>query len=204
MDISDTLSKVSGFERRLEAWRSSVNENPVFPNEREPEGSSYGVLIVAHLYCHALLQKTLLRVTSDTEQFPDVFQSALGFSSIMCRELSGLGLSDFTSFWFSCTFPQTSLYAQVAFQLTTTTGSHTHFNAFSEFMPYLISVAPTAADQASAKESAAKLRQWLFAHGKYIDLVRVAMSRLDLCLAAVDSGKVRLSNANKNQLYTEI
>ncbi|KAJ4155416.1 hypothetical protein LMH87_000658 [Akanthomyces muscarius] len=182
INIPETLSKVGVFQNRLEAWRNSIGENPAFPSEREPEGSAYGVLIVAHLYCHLLLQKTLIRATSGSEKFSESFQSALSFSLTICKELSGLGLSDFTSFWFSW--------------------SHSHFNAFSEFLPYLISVAPTAADQASAKESAARLRQWLFTHGKYIDLVRVAMSRLDLCLAAVDSGNVRLADVNSDQLYT--
>ncbi|OAA70854.1 Transcription factor [Akanthomyces lecanii RCEF 1005] len=182
MNIPETLSKVGVFQNRLEAWRNSIGENPAFPSEREPEGSAYGVLIVAHLYCHLLLQKTLIRATSGSEKFSESFQSALSFSLTICKELSGLGLSDFTSFWFSW--------------------SHSHFNAFSEFLPYLISVAPTAADQASAKESATRLRQWLFTHGKYIDLVRVAMSRLDLCLAAVDSGNVRLADVNSDQLYT--
>ncbi|TQV95464.1 fungal specific transcription factor domain-containing protein [Cordyceps javanica] len=142
IDISDTLSKVRAFETRLQFWRNSVNDNQVFLSDREPEGSAYGVLIVAYLYCHVLLQKALLRATRGR--------------------------------------------------------SHSHFNAFSEFLPYLISLAPTAQDQASARESASKLRQWLFAHGKYIDLVRVAMSRLDLCLAAVDAGRVRLCSDTTN------
>ncbi len=199
INIPETLSKVGVFQNRLEAWRNSIAENPVFPSEREPEGSAYGVLIVAHLYCHLLLQKTLIRATSGSEKFSESFQSALSFSLTICKELSGLGLSDFTSFWFSCIFsPTTNASATRPASLTRTAGSHSHFNAFSEFLPYLISVAPTAADQASAKESAARLRQWLFTHGKYIDLVRVAMSRLDLCLAAVDSGNVRLADVNSD------
>ncbi|XWW92726.1 hypothetical protein V2A60_000652 [Cordyceps javanica] len=178
IDIPDTLSKVRAFETRLQFWRNSVNDNQVFLSDREPEGSAYGVLIVAYLYCHVLLQKALLRATRGSEYHAEAFNSALSLSSTLCAELKGLKVSDFISFWFSW--------------------SHSHFNAFSEFLPYLISLAPTAQDQASARESASKLRQWLFAHGKYIDLVRVAMSRLDLCLAAVDAGRVRLCSDISN------
>lgn len=201
ISIPDTLSKIAVFQNRLEAWRNSLGENSAFPSERQPEGSAYGVLIVAHLYCHLLLHKALIRATTGSEHFPGSFQSALAFTSTICRELSGLGLSDFTSFWFSCISSLETPARALLDSLTLMTGSHSHFNAFSEFLPYLISVAPTEADQTSAKESAARLRQWLFTHGKYIDLVRVAMSRLDLCLAAVDSGNVRLADVSGDRSY---
>ena len=185
--MEESFTRIQALQDRLVAWRGSL-----YNRNAGADGLQRGVLLVAYLYCRVLLGKARLRITEGTSHFADAFRSAISFTHDLCTELTDLSLEEFTTFWFSCMSSQPDYL--LAYRANKS-GSYSQFNAFSEFLPLLISMAPSDQDCADARNAAASLRRWLFAHGKYIDLMRVALCRLDACLAAIDSGNVRLSTA---------
>ncbi|RDW60107.1 hypothetical protein BP5796_11713 [Coleophoma crateriformis] len=131
---------------------------------------SIGVLRVSWIFCNILVHRTLIQATLHTPDFHQTFNAAVGYISVIEKELQQLGILDMESFWFSW--------------------SQAQFNAISEFFVLLCVVAPSESQMQFVRAAASMHRHWLWLRSKSFGVSRMSMVRLDSLLAAIDDGKM--------------